>query len=174
VRNIARRKGRKRGDLALPAPPAPTPQFRSDLARLRSDMDRLFEGFLRDPFRALAEPLAHGDRWVPRVDILDSDREVTVRAEVPGMDPKDLQVTVSGDTVTIAGQKSEEKEESRGAFLQTERRYGAFRRTLALPAGIDSQQVSAEYDNGVLTIRVSKTQEKGSRRIEVCGPGKMV
>jgi HSP20 family protein len=104
------------------------------------------------------------------VDIIDTDREVTVRAEIPGIDPKDLEVTVSGDMLTISGRKTEEKEEQGKAFFQSERRYGAFRRSLALPAGIDAQQVSAEVDKGVLAVRIPKTREGGGRRIEVSAP----
>src|SRR5262245_22706536 len=84
--------------------------------------------------------------WAPEVDILDGEREVTVRAEVPGIDPKDLEVTVSGDVLTISGQKSEQKEERGKAYFRSERRYGAFRRSLTIPAGIDATKISAEID----------------------------
>ena len=110
MRNVAGRKTRKQSGLALPGPsPA---QSSSPLARLRSDMDRVFEGFFRDPGRMIAETPARAGMWAPDVDIIDSDREVTVRAEIPGIDPKDLEVTISGDMLTISGRKTEEKEES--------------------------------------------------------------
>jgi HSP20 family protein len=170
VRNVVGRKARKQRELALPeSPPAQSP---SPLGRLRSDMDRVFEGFFRDPWRMIAETRARAGMWAPDVDIIDTDREVTVRAEIPGIDPKDLEVTVSGDMLTISGRKTEEKEEKGKAFFRSERRYGAFRRSLALPAGIDAQQVSAEIDKGVLAVRIPKTREGGARRIEISPPPK--
>jgi HSP20 family protein len=135
-------------------------------------MDRLFEGFFRDPWMAPSEPMAASGIWSPDVDVVDGEREVMIRAEIPGIDPKDLDVSVSGDTLSVSGEKKEEEQERGKAYVRSERRYGAFRRTLPLPAGIDSRQVSAEYDNGVLTIRIPKTQESGARRIGVSPPGK--
>src|SRR5262245_65345632 len=126
-------------------------------------MDRLFEGFFHDPWRAIAGPLARAGSWAPDVDIIDGDREITVRAEIPGIEAKDLDVTVSGEVLTISGQKKEEREEEGKAYFRSERRYGAFRRSLTLPAGIDAQNVSAEYDKGVLTVRIPKTREAGSK-----------
>ncbi len=130
MRNIGGRKAKKRGELALPAP---------------------------SPRRPVAEDSGRLENWVPDVDIIDGEREVTVRAEIPGIDPKDLEVTVSGDVLTISGQKSEEKEERGKAFFRSERRYGAFRRSLMLPPRVDPLKVSAEVDKGVLTVRIPKT-----------------
>lgn len=170
VRNVVGRKAKKQRELALPAPsPA---QSSLPLTRLRSDVDRVFEGFFRDPWRMIAEMPARAGMWAPDVDIIDTDREVTIRAEIPGIDPKDLEVTVSGDLLTISGRKTEEREEQGKAFFRSERRYGAFRRSLALPAGIDAQHVSAEIDQGVLTVRIPKTRDRGGRRIEVSAPQK--
>jgi HSP20 family protein len=170
VRNIAHRRAKKQRELALPAPSPTRPS--SPLARLRSDMDRLFEGFFHDPWGTIGELPARLGSWTPEIDIMDGEREVTVRAEIPGIDPSELEVTVSGDVLTISGQKKEETEEKGKAFYRSERRYGAFRRSMMLPAGVEPEMVTADYDKGILTVRIPKTQESVARRIDVSSPGR--
>ncbi|HXG59901.1 MAG TPA: Hsp20/alpha crystallin family protein [Planctomycetota bacterium] len=136
-------------------------------ARLRSEMDRLFERFFQEPWAALAETFGPGRAWMPSVDVLDSEKEVTVRAEVPGLGPEDVEVTLSGATLLLRGEKKEEREERGRAYYRAERRYGAFRRAIPLPPGVDPATVSAEYDKGVLTVRIAKSEQARPRRIEV-------
>lgn len=137
------------------------------LAELRTEMDRLFESFMREPFGALSERFGAEVPWVPSIDVAENDKEVTVRAELPGIDPKDLDITVAGNRLMLAGEKKESSEKRDKQFYQVESRYGAFRRVIELPADVDADQVSAGYDNGVLTIRLKKTKAERSKRIEV-------
>lgn len=155
----ARRRG---GDLARRTASVGLP-----LARLRSEMDRLFERFFQEPWTALTEAFAPARAWMPLVDVLDSEKEVTVRAEVPGLGPQDVEVTLSGNTLVLRGEKKEEREERGQAYYRAERRYGAFQRAIPLPAGVDPDQVSAEYDKGILTVRIAKKEEAKPKRIEV-------
>ena len=140
------------------------------IAELRSEMDRVFDSFLRDPFGGFNEAfsgLSAARSWSPTVDMAENVDEVTVRAEIPGIDAKDLDIKVQGDQLVIAGEKKESTEKKDGGFYHVESRYGSFRRSLQLPPGTDSQNVSADYNNGVLTIRLKKTPAAKPKKIDV-------
>jgi len=139
----------------------------SPLAALRSEMDRLMDSFFRDPFGALDWRFGSQRAWSPAVDIAENDEEVTVRAEVPGMDPKDLEVTVSEGQLVLAEEKKESSEKSGKDYFHTETRYGSFRRSVPLPEAVDPQQVDAEYANGVLVIHLKKSPVTPPKRIDV-------
>ena len=134
---------------------------------LRNDMDRLFDTFIREPFGAIDWPFAGQGKWAPAIDIAESDEEITVRAELPGIDPKELDVSISGNQLTLSGEKKESTEDTGKDFHHSESRYGAFRRSVRLPEGIDTRNVDAQYANGVLTLRLKKTPSAAPRRVEV-------
>ena len=144
--------------------PSRTP---STLASLRSDIDRLFDAFVREPFGALDWPLRESGTWSPAVDLAESDTEYTVRAELPGLDPKDLDISVTENQVVLSGEKKETTETHEKGYYHTESRYGSFRRSITLPGPIDSTNVEAEYKGGVLTIHLAKSPENAPKRIEV-------
>lgn len=140
------------------------------LAQLRSEMDHVFNRFMGRDWD-LAAPEFTGfpafGTWMPSLDVTESDDEVTVRAEVPGVDPKDLDVTVSGNVLTISGEKKETTERKGESFFHSERHFGRFRRTLQLDCPVDSSSVSAEHKNGVVEIRMKKQPDASAKRIEV-------
>jgi HSP20 family protein len=137
------------------------------LARLRNEMDRLFESFLREPFGALQSAWRERAGWMPPVDIAESDTEVTIRAELPGMDPKDLDVSVHGNNLVLRGEKKESNAQKDKGYYQAETRYGSFHRSVPLPQGVDPNQVDATYSNGVLTLVIKKSPEAAPKKIEV-------
>ena len=139
----------------------------SPLAALRSEMDRLFDSFFREPLGALDWPFGGERGWSPALDIAESEEEVTVRAEVPGVDPADLQVSVCQGQLILAGEKKESSEQKGEDFYHTETRYGTFRRSIPLPEAVDPQKVDAEYSNGVLVIHLKKSPSTPPKRIEV-------
>jgi len=139
----------------------------SPLVALRSEMDRLFDTFLREPFGAIDWPLIGQGRWSPTIDIAEADEEVIVRAELPGMDPKDLDVSISGNQLVLSGEKKESTEDKGKDYYHSESRYGSFRRAVRLPDGIDAEHVDAQYANGVLTLHLKKTPSAVPKRIEV-------
>ncbi|MFQ5496124.1 MAG: Hsp20/alpha crystallin family protein [Phycisphaerae bacterium] len=138
-----------------------------NISRFRREMDRMFDRFFEDPFGAIREPLTAIDGWRPSLDVVESDKEVIVTAEVPGVDPKDLEITCSGNVLRLAGQKRESTEENRDGCYRAERRFGMFRRNLPLPSGVDTDKVSAEQVNGVLTIRIPKRSSATPKRVPV-------
>jgi HSP20 family protein len=136
---------------------------------LRSEMNRVFDNFLREPFGAMAESFGWTGQFAPSLDITENDREITVQAEVPGVDATDLDVTVTGDRMTISGEKKETVEETEKNYHQKEIRAGRFSRMISLPAGVDTENITAEHKNGVLTVRLKKTEAAAARKIPVQG-----
>jgi HSP20 family protein len=139
----------------------------SPLVSLRGEMDRLFDTFLREPFGALDWPQWGVSKWSPAIDVAEDDKELSVRAELPGIDPKDLDVSVVGNQLVLSGEKRESSESKEKGVYHSETRYGSFRRTVALPDGVDTEHVDAQYANGVLTLRLPKTAPASQKRIEV-------
>jgi HSP20 family protein len=144
------------------------PSEAAPLASLKNEMDRLFDSFIREPFGMLDWPaFMGGEKWWPAVDIAESDKEVTVRAEIPGIDPNELEVTVTGNQLVISGEKKDSTEKSEKGFYHSETRYGTFRRVIPLPEGIDSEHVDAQYANGVLTLKLQKTPAAAAKKIDI-------
>jgi len=129
----------------------------------REEMNRLFDDFFSGGL--LTFP-ARGE-WAPALDVSETDTKVTVKAEVPGMDPKDIDVSVTGDTLTIRGEKKKESETKDQNYYRMERRYGSFQRVVALPAAVDPSKVTAEYKNGVLAVTMDKKEHTKSRNIQI-------
>jgi HSP20 family protein len=142
---------------------------RDILAAMRDDMDRLLECF------------EHGwPRWptlfsrderltVPELDARESTDAITVEAELPGVDEKDVTVTLANGILTIKGEKKQEKEEKGESYHLTERSFGSFERSIRLPDTIDDAKVEAKFDKGVLKVTAAKKPEavKAERKIEI-------
>ena len=143
------------------------PAETSPLTALRSEIDRLFEAFVREPFGNLEWPFGSERGWSPAVDIAEDDQEFTVRAEVPGLEPEDLDVSISGNSLVLAGEKKESSEKTEKDFYHAESRYGAFQRSIPLPQAVDPDKVDAEYVNGVLVIHLRKAPSAIAKRIDV-------
>ena len=134
----------------------------------RSEMNRLVDLFFTNPWTVFdGDPFLSASGWAPSFDVIDGEKEVTVRAEVPGVDPKEVQVTVSGNVLTISGEKKESHEEKGSQVYRSECSYGSFRRSVELPEGVDADKVSAEHANGILTVRLGKSKAAAAKRIPV-------
>ncbi len=146
------------------------------LTNLRGEIERLFDEFapgwthnpLRQSRQRVVEPSGTVVGWgtgVPAVDVVDKQKEVLVRAELPGLDQKDIDVRLSDDLLTISGEKKDEHEEGEedGSYYVSERRYGTFERTIRVPQGIDADKAEASFSKGVLTVTLPKTREAQDR-----------
>jgi len=133
----------------------------------RSEVNRIFDSFMREPLGTLSETFGSRNRWAPSLDISQTDTAVTVQAELPGMDSSEIEVTVTGDRLTISGEKKETVEKANQDIFHRETRYGSFSRAVQLPASVDPQQVSADYANGVLTVSLKKTTNAAARKIPI-------
>ena len=129
---------------------------------LRREMDRLFDNFF-----ATEPRLVTNGHWLPEVDLAENDEEIIARMDIPGMDQKDIKVTMSGDYLTVSGERKEEKEEKKKHFYSLERRLGAFERTIPIPAPVDADKIKAEYSKGVLEIHLPRNPEAKPHRIPV-------
>lgn len=134
---------------------------------LRQEMNTLFDNF----FRGFdLEPLAgRYGAFSPKVDVKESEKDICITAELPGMDDKDIDVSLTKDSLTIKGEKKEEKEEKGKDFYQMERSFGSFSRTIPLPVEIDTDKVKADFKKGVLTVTLPKTAKaiKETKKIPV-------
>lgn len=129
------------------------------LQTFREEMDDLF----RRAFGTAPETTA----WMPAVDVSENDGQVQVRAELPGLDAKDIDLNVSGDLLTIRGEKKQEEDRSEGDVIAKERYFGSFQRTVRLPAEVRQQDAQASFENGVLNVSLPKSEESKSKKIEI-------
>jgi HSP20 family protein len=151
----------------------------SPFERLRSEIDRLFEdfgmGLWRSPFRRGLfdiEPYWRGEiNWgkVPAVDVVENANGYEITAELPGVDEKNVEVKYADGTLTVKGERKDEKEEKKENYYLSERSYGSFQRSFRVPAGVDPDKVEASFKNDVLTVTLPKTVEaqKKEKRIEI-------
>jgi HSP20 family protein len=175
VTKLAVKKEDKKPEATLSVAPAGFWPF----TNLRREIDRLFDDFTAGPWRLPTrhslfdvEPFWRGDfSWgkVPAVDVADTDKGYEITAELPGMDEKNIEVKLSEGTLTIKGEKKEEKEEKRKGYYLSERHYGSFQRSFSVPDGVDADKVEASFKNGVLTVTLPKTPEsqKKEKQIEI-------
>ncbi len=129
---------------------------RFDPFSVMRDLDRMFE-----------QGEMMRDRWMPRVDVLDRDKDLVVRTAVPGVDPEDIDITVEGGTLTVKGSRSLSSEESTENYHRKEIHEGSFERTIMLPDGIDPEAVTATSKDGILEISIPKRPEVLPRKVNV-------
>jgi HSP20 family protein len=133
------------------------------MTTFKKEMDRLFERFL-EPVWTETPTLA---AWEPKIDLAETKEALTVKAELPGVDQKDITVSLQDGMLTIKGEKEEEKEEKGKQYHRVERSYGAFARALRLPAAVDAAGVTATFKDGVVTITLPKAPEAKGTTIPV-------
>ncbi len=140
----------------------PTRTLQRDMNQL---FDEFFKGFGIAPFRTFE---GAWDAFSPRVDVAESDEQVQISVELPGMDEQDIDVSLSRDVLTISGEKKEEVEDRGKNYYRMERSYGSFRRSIPLPCEVEADKTEAAYKKGVLTVTLPKTADaKCRKRISV-------
>jgi HSP20 family protein len=138
-----------------------------DIMTLRDRMNRLFEDM--SAYRGEEKDLA-ASAWAPAVDIYETENEVVLTAEVPGVDEKDIEIKVEDNTLTLRGERKFEKETKEENFHRIERAYGSFFRSFTLPTYVDHDKIEAEHENGVLKIRMPKKLELKPRKVKILKP----
>ena len=141
----------------------------------RSEMDRLFDRFGFPSLRRMFDvepawrPISTFSFSAPAIDMSEDDKAYKISAELPGLDPKHVDVSVSGNTLVLKGEKRQEKEETEKNYYFSERAYGSFQRAFELPASVDHNKIGADFSKGVLTITLPKTPDaqKEQKKIEV-------
>ena len=133
------------------------------LTSLRKEMEGLWDRFFNET--QLAGTV--GDTWFPALDISENKDQFVVKVELPGMTEKDVQVTISGDLLTIKGEKKNEKEEKDEHYHRIERSSGSFQRAFQLPGGVKADKIEASFDKGILKITLPKTDETKKKEIKI-------
>ena len=133
-----------------------------ELIALQNRMSRLFE----EQYGGREEALTSG-AFVPPVDIYEDEQGIQLKLEVPGIDEKDLDVKVENNVLTVSGERRFEKEEKEENFRRVERRYGSFVRSFTLPNTVNTEDVTADYSNGVLKVKLAKRAEAKPKQIKV-------
>jgi len=128
------------------------------------EMRRMMEDFWMTPFEELGR---WGDGFVPKVDVKEEDKEIVVSAELPGMDQKDIDVTVTKDSIRISGEKKQEEEKEEKGYYRHETSYGSFERVVDLPTEVNEDKAEAEFSKGVLTIKLPKSEEAQAKQKKI-------
>jgi HSP20 family protein len=140
-----------------------------ELSTLQSEMNRLFNSVFESPTGAGNGGAAR--RWMPAMDIVETEDDFVLRADLPGMSEDDVKIEFEDGTLTITGERKAEHETKNEGYYRVERAYGSFSRSLTLPQGVNPEGVTAKFDRGVLEVRVPKPVERKPRRIEIGASG---
>jgi HSP20 family protein len=142
---------------------APWRPFR-ELEKMRREMDRLWDSFFEERPRRRGEEIGE---WLPSLDVSETKGDLVVKAEIPGIDPKDIDISLTNDLLTIKGEKKQEKEEKEENYHLIERSYGSFTRSIRLPKEVQSDKINASYKNGLLKITLPKSEEAKKKEIKI-------
>lgn len=139
-----------------------------DLMVLRDRMNRLFEDLVSAPRFEDSEIIQ--STWSPAVDIYETENELVLTAELPGVDEKDVEIKIEDNTLTLKGERKFEKETKEENYHRIERAYGSFFRSFSLPNYIDQEKISAEFENGLLKVHMPKKPEVKPRKVKIVKP----
>jgi HSP20 family protein len=128
-------------------------------------MNRLFTTFFDTPTGGNGE--SAGRRWIPAMDLVETDDHFVLKADLPGLSEGDVSIELEDNVLTVSGERKAEHEDKREGYVRVERAYGAFRRSLTLPEGVDPEGVAASFDKGVLEVRIPKPEERKPRRVAI-------
>jgi HSP20 family protein len=129
---------------------------------LHSEVNRIFDTFFG------GRPGNGGlRRWVPAMDLTETDDHLVLRADLPGLDKDDVKIEVTDGVLTVSGERKAEQEERTDGFHRVERAFGAFSRSMSLPEHVDAEKVTADFDNGVLEVRIPKPEEREPHRVQI-------
>ena len=139
-----------------------------ELNTIQSEMNRLFNTFFDGPAPANG---AATRRWVPAMDLVETDDDLVLRADLPGLSDGDVNIEVEDNVLSISGERKAEREERNEGFYRVERAYGGFSRSLTLPDGADPERVRASFDRGVLEVRIPKPEQRKPRKVTISAGG---
>jgi HSP20 family protein len=134
-----------------------------EISSLQSEMNRLFNAAFDTPSGSQAR------RWAPPMDLLETEDQFVLRADLPGMGESDVKIELEDNVLTLSGERKSEHETNGEGFHRVERAFGSFSRSLTLPRGVDPEGVAANFDRGVLEVRIPKPEQRKPRRIEISG-----
>jgi HSP20 family protein len=138
-----------------------------EITSIQNEMNRLFNTFFDTPTAAEGGNGTSARRWIPAMDLVETEDAFVLKADLPGVTESDVNVEVEDNVLTVSGERKAEHEDKREGYVRVERSYGSFRRSLTLPEGIDPEGVQASFENGVLDIRIPKPEERKPRKVAI-------
>jgi HSP20 family protein len=141
-----------------------------ELTSLQSEMNRLFNTFFESPSTGAGAGGGNGGalrRWLPAMDLVETDDHFVLRADLPGLSQDDVSIELEDNVLTVAGERKAEHEDQKEGFYRVERSFGHFRRSLTLPEGVNAEGITASFDKGVLEVRIPKPEERKPRRVAI-------
>jgi len=136
-----------------------------ELGTIQTEMNRLFNSFFDTPTAGNGQaPLR---RWVPAMDLAETETEFVLKADLPGLSESDVNVELDDNVLTISGERKAEHEERKAGYYRVERSFGSFRRALTLPEGVDPESVKATFADGVLEVTVPKPVQAAPRKVQI-------
>ena len=139
-----------------------------ELTSLQTDMNRLFNSFFDTP---TAGNGGAARRWIPAMDVVETDEHFVLKADLPGLAEDDVHVEVEDNVLTVSGERKAEHESRKEGYYRVERSYGVFTRTLTLPEGVDGDSIKASFDKGVLEVRIPKPEQRKPRKVAISTTG---
>ncbi len=135
-----------------------------ELNTIQTDMNRLFNTFFASPTAGNGGSLR---RWIPAMDLVETENDFVLKADLPGLNEDDVRIEVEDNVLTISGERKSEREERKDGYYRVERASGSFRRSLTLPEGVDPESVQANFERGVLEVRIPKPEERKPHKVEI-------
>jgi HSP20 family protein len=137
-----------------------------EIQTMQNEMNRLFNTFHNSPSRGNGGQ-AVARRWIPAMDVVETDDQFVLRADLPGMSEQDVNIEVEDNVLTISGERKAEHEKKGEGYYRVERSWGAFSRSLTLPEGVDAEGIQASFDSGVLEVRIPKPEQQKPRKVQI-------
>jgi HSP20 family protein len=135
-----------------------------ELNTIQTDMNRLFNTFFASPTAGNGGSFR---RWIPAMDLVETENDFVLKADLPGLNEDDVKIEVEDNVLTISGERKSEREERKDGYYRVERASGSFRRLLTLPEGVDPESVQANFERGVLEVRIPKPEERKPHKVEI-------
>jgi HSP20 family protein len=134
------------------------------LGTIQNEMNRFFNSVFDTPTLANGAALR---RWVPATDLVETETDFVLRADLPGLSESDVNIEIDDNVLTVSGERKSEHEERKTGYHRVERSFGSFRRTLTLPEGVDAESIRATFDRGVLEVTVPKPAQRTPRKVQI-------
>ena len=141
-----------------------------ELATIQNEMNRLFGTFFDEPGRGASTGQAVR-RWIPAMDLIETENDFILRADLPGLSEDDVNIEFEDNVLTISGERKAQHEERKDGYFRVERAFGSFSRALTLPEGVDPDKVQAHFDRGVLEVTVPKPEQRKPRKVTISAGG---
>jgi HSP20 family protein len=138
-----------------------------EIHTMQNEMNRLFNTFFDSPTPSNGNGHAVTRRWIPAMDVVETNDHFVLRADLPGLSENDVKIEVEANVLTVSGERKSEHEQESEGYYRVERAFGSFSRSLTLPEGVDADGIQASFDSGVLEVRIPKPEQQKPRKVQI-------